>query len=107
MTIALDHHHVSFTPRSQLARLVSRALQHYARARRAHWQAAVFRSMDEDKLRDIGFSADYIRAEWQDFSADRPSLVAPPAIAGMTECSSGRQKRRARRCRHTASSSSI
>ena len=81
MTLALDYHHATFTPLSQLARLIGKALQRFARARRARWQAAIFRGMDKDTLRDIGFAADYIRDDWLDFADDHPSLVAASSVA--------------------------
>lgn len=83
MTMALDNHLISIAPLSRLTWFIGDIRHGVERAWRDYRQAAVLRRVDRDTLSDIGFSADYVRAEWKDFAADHPSLVAPaPAILG-------------------------
>lgn len=77
MTITLDHQQISIAPFTRLARFAGDARDGLAGVCRDWIQAAILRRVDRDTLEDIGFSADYVRAEWQDFATDHPSLVAP------------------------------
>lgn len=76
MTLVLDERTLSIAPLTRLVRSVSSMCDTLARRWHLHRQAAILRATDQDTLGDIGFSADYIREEWQDFAADHQAIVA-------------------------------
>ena len=82
MTLALDNGQITLAPPMGLASFIGDIRHGAASAWRGYRQASVLRRVDRDTLSDIGFSADYVRAEWQDFAADHPSLVAPAPSRG-------------------------
>jgi hypothetical protein len=79
MTIALHDRRASTTTFSALVRLLVDLSDGLASAWREHRQSKIFQKVDPATLDDIGFSADYVRMEWQSFAEDHPSLVARAA----------------------------
>ncbi len=81
MTIALEYSQISLAPFARLSRALGDMRDKITELQAIRRQKAILLSIDPETLGDIGFSADYVRAEWQSFAADHPALVPPAACA--------------------------
>jgi hypothetical protein len=57
------------------------AARRFALMWRQHRHAALLKRIDAETRADIGYSRDYVRADWQSFAAAHPETIAPAAVA--------------------------
>lgn len=84
MSIALDFRNSPAAPLSDRIATLRLVLRRIGLAWEQHRQAALLRRIDPRTRGDIGYSQDYVRADWGSFAALYPDTIAPAGARSAT-----------------------
>jgi pantothenate kinase len=79
MSITTDDRRTFVSPLADFTLTIKFALQRSAREWLMNRQAALLRRVDQETRADIGYSHDYVRADWDNFAAEYPDTIAAAA----------------------------
>lgn len=80
MSIALDDRKPYLVVRPEFVRTLLITVRRMEIAWREHRQAALLRRINAETRADIGYSQDYIRADWENFASQYPDTIAPAVV---------------------------